>query len=394
MHIMESLLQGIEKGGLEIVLPDGTRKFFGEKEPSSYTARMLVNDYALFSRVAFGGEVGLGEAYTEGLWDSEELRDLLKLFIANRETLNGGNISLSAFSQARNFRLHLNRANTLMGSKKNIAEHYDLSTDFYKTFLDESMTYSCGIFRSPEESLEDAQHAKIRAVIEKAHITKDDHVLEIGCGWGSFAIDAVKATGCRLTGITISRAQYDYARERVKREGLEDKIAILLEDYRTVQGSYDKLVSIEMLEAVGHENFGHFFASCDRVLKPDGIAVLQVITIPDQRYDAHMSEPSWIQKHIFPGGVIPSLTELCSAMTAHSGLQVEHIENIGIHYAETLKRWRQRFSAHRDEIAKMGFGRLFQRKWIYYFSLCEAQFAVRALNDLHMILTREGNRRL
>jgi cyclopropane-fatty-acyl-phospholipid synthase len=390
---IESLLQGIKKGRLELILPDGTRKIFGEEEPSSYTARMLVNDYSLFTRVAFGGEVGLGEAYTEGLWDSEDLTGLLKLFIENRGTLNGGNISLSAFSQARNFRLHLNRANTLMGSKKNIAEHYDLSNDFYKTFLDESMTYSCGIFRSPGDSLEEAQHNKIRSVIEKAWITKDDHVLEIGCGWGSFAIDAVKATGCRVTGITISRAQYDYARERVRREGLEDMIEIFLEDYRTVQGSYDKIVSIEMLEAVGHENFGQFFSSFDRLLKPDGLVVLQTIIIPDKRYDGHRSEPNWIQKHIFPGGVIPSLTALCKAMTANSRLQVEHIENIGIHYAETLKRWRQRLIAHRDEITSMGFDRLFLRKWIYYFSLCEAQFAMRVLNDFHMVLTREGNRR-
>jgi cyclopropane-fatty-acyl-phospholipid synthase len=394
MKMIEKLLKQIETGRLDLVLPDGSTKSFGKVDPTSRRARMLVNDYTLFSRVAFDGEVGLGEAYMEGIWDSDDLTEMLKLFIENRDAFKGGNMSLSALSRARNFRMHLERANTLIGSKKNIAEHYDLSNDFYRTFLDETMTYSCGIFRNPDESLEQAQHNKFQAIIDKAQLTRDDHVLEIGCGWGGFAVEAVKTIGCSWTGITISKAQYDYARSRVKHEGIEDRIEILLEDYRTMQGRFDKVVSIEMLEAVGHEHLGEFFACCDGLLKPDGLAVLQVITVPDARYDAHRNEPNWIQKHIFPGGVLPSLTAICSGMSARSGLLVESVENIGIHYAETLKRWRQRLIAARDELTKMGFDRTLQRKWIYYFSFCEAQFGLRVLNNLQIVLTREGNRAL
>lgn len=392
--LIEGLLKSIETGRLELVLPDGSRRSYGRPETATKSGRLLVNDYRFFSRVAYGGEIGLGEAYMEDLWDSDDLVGLLKLVIENRDALRQGNLPLSALSRARDFRLHRQRANTLSGSRQNIADHYDLGNDFYRLFLDESMTYSCALFRTPDETLEQAQLNKLTSVIQKARLTSNDHVLEIGCGWGGFAIEAVRATGCRVTGITISRAQYEYARARVKQLGLENRIDIILEDYRTVRGSYDKIVSIEMLEAVGHENMGCFFESCDRVLKPDGLAVIQVITLPDARYETHLRENSWTQKHIFPGGFIPSLTAMCQAMTVSSRLQVEHIENIGIHYAQTLKHWRQRLLRSRDSLTAFGFDRAFRRTWEYYFSLCEAQFAARALNNLQMVLTREGNRAL
>ena len=394
MRVINKVLCRIETGRLEVVLPDKTTFVFGKEKQPTCTERIRINNNGFFKRVATGGEIGFGEAYMEGLWDCDDLTGLFKLLIENREAISHGNICLSAITRARNLRLHRKKANTLFGSRKNIADHYDLSNDFYRTFLDKSMTYSCGIFRSPDESLEDAQRNKIRMIIGKARINSNDHVLEIGCGWGGFAVQAVKETGCRVTGITISKAQYDYARERVRQERLEDRIEILLEDYRTVEGSYDKIVSIEMLEAVGHEYLGCFFERCDRLLKPDGLAVIQVIAIPDKRYDSHRSGPNWIQKHIFPGGLLPSLTAICDAMTAHAKLQVDNIENIGVHYAETLKRWRQRFIDAVDIVAKMGFDSSFQRKWIYYLSMCEAQFALRVLNDLQIVLTREGNRML
>jgi len=392
--VMERLLHHVERGRLEVVLPDNRTTVYGKEDPPRRAGRILVSDWGFFTRVAFDGEVGLGESYMEGLWDSDDLTGALELLIENRGSLRGGNICLSAVSRARNFRIHRRRPNTIPGSRKNIADHYDLSAEFYRTFLDDTMTYSCAVFRSPEESLEEAQRNKMRAVIEKAGINRADHVLEIGCGWGGFAVEAVKATGCRLTGITVSKAQFDHARARVQAEGLADRIEIRLEDYRTVEGRYDRIVSIEMLEAVGHEYLGGFFAHCDRLLAPEGLAVLQVITIPDARYETHRTQPNWIQKHIFPGGVLPSLTALCDAMTGHSRLLVESVENIGIHYAETLKRWRERFIAAQDAVVRMGFDRASRRKWIYYFSLCEAQFALRVLNDLQIVLTREGNRSL
>ncbi len=390
MKVICRLLSRIGKGRLTLDLPDGTTQSFGKKEASSPDARIRVNNYSLFARVAFGGEIGLGEAYMEGLWDSDNLTSLFKLFIENRGELKEGNISLSAISCARNFRQHRSRANTINGSRENIAEHYDLSSEFYKTFLDDTMTYSCGIFSSLDDTLGDAQLNKINLIIDKAHINKDDHVLEIGCGWGGFAVLAARKTGCRVTGITISRAQYDYVKSMVMKEGLGDKIEVLCKDYRVVKGLYDKIISIEMLEAVGHENLGEFFACCDKLLKPEGLVVLQVITIPDKRYDRQRCHANWIQKHIFPGGLLPSLTAMCSAMTKYSGLQVEHIENIGVHYAETLNQWRQRFMAALNTLSNMGIDKVLQRKWIYYFSLCEAQFSLRVLNDLQIVLIREG----
>ncbi len=390
LRVVGGLLGRITRGRLRLELPDGGIRVYGP-ETGQGSASMRIHDYALFSRVALGGEVGLGEAYVEGLWDSDDLTGFLKLLIMNRTALSEGNPSLSAISQARNFRLHRNRPNTIAGSRSNIEAHYDLSPDFYRTFLDETMTYSCAVFAHQGESLEQAQRGKIRSVIDKARIGPKDHVLEIGCGWGSLALEAVRATGCSWTGITISRQQYEHALSRVRQEGLENLITIKLIDYRNVKGSYDRIVSVEMIEAVGHEHLGGFFACLENLLRPDGIAFIQAITIPDSRYDHHRTHPNWIQKHIFPGGVLPSLTALCDAMTAHSRLMVESLENIGIHYAETLKRWRERFAAAAGDLAGMGYDRAFQRKWVYYFSMCEAQFSLRVLNDLQLVLTREGN---
>jgi len=391
LKIIDGLLGKMVKGRLKMTLPGGDTRSYGHTGAPGPEGGIRINDYSFFSRIALHGEVGLGEAYVEGLWDSDDLPGLLGLLIENRNALQQGYTCFSALSRWNNFRLHCSRPNTISGSRANIEAHYDLGADFYGTFLDETMTYSCGIFLDPADTLEQAQVNKMRAVMDKAHTGRDDHVLEIGCGWGGLAIEAVKATGCSWTGITVSRTQYEYARARVKQEGLEDRITILLEDYRTVRGSFDRIVSVEMLEAVGHEYLGEFFARCEGLLKPDGIVVLQVITVPDRRYDDHRRRPNWIQKHIFPGGVLPSLTALCAAMTAHSHLQVESMENIGMHYAQTLRLWRERFTRSAETLAKMGFDRAFMRKWFYYFSICEAQFRLRVLGDLQLVVTREGN---
>ncbi len=289
---------------------------------------------------------------------------------------------------------YLARRNTLPGSRRNIHRHYDLSNAFFQTFLDDSMAYSCALFSHPGESLEAAQRNKYRSIIEKARIGAGDHVLEIGCGWGGFALEAVRRCGCRVTGITLSRDQHRLARERVREAGLQERIDILFHDYRSIRGRFDKIVSIEMLEAVGHGYFGAFFKRLDRLLAPGGIAVIQVITIPDRRYDAYRRSHDWVRKHIFPGGLLPSLTILTRSMTRHSGLMVDHLENIGDHYALTLAEWHRRFTADRDQAARLGFDRRFQRKWAYYLGTCEAGFRERVLGDLQLVLTREGNRSL
>jgi cyclopropane-fatty-acyl-phospholipid synthase len=391
--VVSHLLSRMREGALHVQLPDGSRHVFGDRRvlPS---AVLTVHDYGFFRRLAFGGEVGLGESYMAGEWESPSVADVLKVLMTNQESIRSGSMLLASASRTLDNLRHLARENSLFGSQRNIREHYDLSNDLFRLFLDDSMTYSCGIFRSESEDLELAQRNKLRAMIRKARIAADDHVLEIGCGWGSFAIEAVRVTGCRVTGITISREQHALARQRVAEAGLQDRITLLLQDYRHVEGQFDRIVSIEMLEAVGHKYFGDFFRCCEHLLKPQGLAALQTITIPDHRYDQYRKGCDWIQKHIFPGGHLPSLGALCGAMAENSRFVVEHLENIGVHYARTLREWRLRFERNVDKVAALGFDRTFQRKWVYYLSFCEAAFATRSLGDLQLVLTRSNSRSL
>jgi cyclopropane-fatty-acyl-phospholipid synthase len=393
MRLVRTYLEGARQGQLLLTLPDGERLSFG-KADFLRPARMRINDHRFFSRVLLGADIGLGEAYMYDEWDTDDIPAVLAFFIQNRETLKDGQFSAALFSRLLEKLRFLGRANTLLGSRRNIGRHYDLSNDFFQTFLDETMAYSCAIFEHPQERLETAQRRKFETIINKLHLTASDHLLEIGCGWGGFAIEAARRAGCRVTGITISREQYALARERVRQAGLQDRIRILLRDYRRVAGRYDKIVSIEMLEAVGHRYYGTFFKSLDHLLGGNGIALIQTITIPDQLYEEYRRSHDWIQKHIFPGGLLPSLTVLTRAMTRHSRLMVDHVENIGNHYAITLSRWRRRFEANLEAVAGLGFEREFQRKWRYYLGSCEAGFQERVLGNLQLVLTRQGNRRL
>ncbi len=386
LNLLDAHLQNIEHGHLTIQLPDGSEKHYGDETPAKW---IVVNHYRFFSRVVLGGNIGLGEAWTDSDWDSDDLPGVLELFIHNIEALKKSGLTSALAKRVAHVVQHAKNRNTKEGSRRNIHAHYDLGNDFYRLFLDpETMMYSCAVFENPEDSLATAQHNKIQQLIRLADIRPDQHVLEIGCGWGGFAVEAARQTGCRVTGITISEEQFHYASERVKAEGLEGQVEILLQDYRELDGRFDRIVSIEMLEAVGHAFYGTFFETCDRLLKPDGRMVLQVITIPDQRYDVYRANPDWIQKHIFPGGMLPSLTELCKAMTRHSNFTVEHLSNIGIDYAETLRRWRYAFEDRHEDLLKLGFDSTFQRKWIYYLGYCEAGFQTRFTNTLHLTLTR------
>ncbi len=376
-------------GRMDLTLPDGAVHRFGPPS-GGRPARLRVNDYRFFSRVALGADIGLGEAYMYDEWDTDDVPAVISFFIRDRDTFRDGNFVEALFMGALEKLRYLARPNNRPGSRRNIRRHYDLSNAFFQTFLDDAMAYSCAIFRDPQDSLETAQQNKLAAIIDKARLSDRDHVLEIGCGWGAFAIAAVRRTGCRVTGITISKDQFDLARERVRQAGLEDRIRILFCDYRDLRGSFDKIVSIEMLEAVGHRYYGTFFKQLDRLLAPGGRAVLQTITIPDQRYETYRRSHDWIQKHIFPGGLLPCLTVLTRAMTRHSRFMVEDAENIGPHYAATLAAWRSRFEANRERVSALGFDRVFQRKWIYYLGSCEAGFAERVLGDLQIVVTREG----
>ena len=393
MQLTLAHLARATRGLLQVTLPDGTQQAFGRSDKAR-PARMQINDYRFFSRVVLSADIGLGEAFMFDEWDTEDISAVIGFFIQNRASLKDGEFRSSLLMRALEKLRCLASANTLMGSRRNIRRHYDLSNAFFQTFLDDTMAYSNAIFDHPEERLETAQLRKFHTIIDKARLSATDHLLEIGCGWGGFAIEAARRSGCRVTGITISKEQYDLARERVRRAGLQDRIQILLRDYRKMQGGFDKVVSIEMLEAVGHAYYPTFFRQLDRLLAPDGIAVIQTITIPDQRYEAYRKSPDWIKKHIFPGGLLPSLTILTYNMTRHSSLTVDHVENIGNHYATTLARWHERFRANRKRVADLGFDREFERKWSYYLKCCEAGFRERALGSLQLVLTREGNRRL
>jgi cyclopropane-fatty-acyl-phospholipid synthase len=384
-------LARLHTGRLELRLPDGGRQSLGADSAPACT--LTVRNWRFFTRAA-GGDIGLGESYMAGDWDTPEPAALLSLLIDNRDTLAERRLPLAGLVRALNALRHRLRPNSLPGSRRNIHDHYDLGNDFFQLFLDPSMSYSCALFAAPGQPLADAQRNKLQALVRKARIGPGDHVLEIGCGWGSFAIEAAHATGCRVTGLTISEAQLRLARERVAAAGLADRVRIELCDYRAAAGQYDRIVSIEMLEAVGHRYLGSFFAACDRLLTPDGLAVLQVITIPDQRYDEYRRGADFIRRHIFPGGHLPSLSALCQAMTSSSSLVVEDLANIGPHYAPTLRAWRGQLLANAERLRALGFDDAFRRKWEFYFAYCEAAFATRILNNLHLVLCRPGNRLL
>jgi len=385
-------LAAIDRGTLDLRLPDGTVRRFGEAAAATTgpAAAIHVSSWAFFPRVALGGDLGFGESFVDGDWTTPDLTAVIALFIANEEVLAGEAGRPALLRRAADRIDHLRRRNTPGGSRRNIRAHYDLGNDFFRLFLDETMTYSCALFEAEDEPLEKAQRRKIRRILDKAQLEPGMHLLEIGCGWGSTALTAAREYGVRVTGLTVSDEQRAWGLARVREAGLEDRVAIELCDYRHAHGRYDRVVSIEMLEAVGHEYLGAYFAAIDRMLAPGGRAVIQVITLPDQRYEGYLERVDFIQKHIFPGAAIPSLTALCDAMTRASTLVVEDLESIGPHYAPTLAAWRRRFTAEPAELARLGFDPRFQRTWEYYFAYCEAGFASRYLNDLQLVLTRAG----
>ncbi len=381
----------LERGVLWLRLPDGDLRAFGD-DPTGPTALLAVHEWRFFSRLVLGGDTGAGESFMDGDWSSPDLVALVRLFLANESALELRGFS-GGLRRLADRALHLTRRNTRRGAKRNIRAHYDLGNDFYRLFLDPSMTYSAAVFPSEEASLEAAQREKYRRLADRAGVRVGDHVLEIGCGWGGFAEYAAGELGCRVTGITLSLEQAAFARERMARAGLDDRVEIRVVDYRDLDGRFDAIVSIEMLEAVGHEWLGEYFATCDRLLAPGGRAAIQVITIPDQIYDRYRRSSDWIRKHIFPGGHLPSLGAMQRAIADRSSFVVEQVENIGLHYAETLRRWRLAFMRRLDEVQALGFDQRFVRMWEFYLGSCEAAFAHRKLGSLQLVLARPGEAR-
>jgi cyclopropane-fatty-acyl-phospholipid synthase len=387
--VLEGLLAGVRVGSLEVAAPDGDVCTFGDVE-HPLRARIDVHDERAYARIVHGGSVGLGESYVRGQWSSPDVVTLIRLLIANRPALRKVSPRSLVNLVVDRF-VHLLRGNRPGRARKNIIAHYDLSNELYETFLDRSMTYSCARFTEQGQSLDDAQQAKLVGIAERARLEPGLEILEIGCGWGAFSVIAARDYGCRVTAITLSDAQAEYVRELVTREGLEDRIDVRIQDYRHVTGTFDRIVSIEMLEAVGPRYLGTYFATIDRLLRPDGLAVVQVITIPDQRERGYRRRPDFIQRAIFPGGHLPSLTTMTRAMTRRSRLMVEELENLGPHYAETLRSWRERFLANAERVQRIGFDRTFMRLWEFYLAYCEGAFLSRYLNNLQLVLTRASN---
>jgi cyclopropane-fatty-acyl-phospholipid synthase len=353
-----------------------------------------VLDARFWSELAFGGSIGAGEAYMAGYWRCNDLTALVRILLQNRQVLDGMEGGWAALTAPLQKALHWANRNTRTGSRRNIAAHYDLGNDFFALFLDPTMMYSCAIYATPETTLAEAQQARLHRICQRLDLKPTDHLLEIGTGWGGMAIHAAQHYGCRVTTTTISRQQYELARERVVAAGLQDRITLLLEDYRDLEGQYDKLVSLEMIEAVGHQFYETYFAQCARLLTDEGLMLLQAITIADQRYEAARKSVDFIQRHIFPGSTIPSITALLDATTAASDLKLVQLDDIGPHYATTLRHWRENFMARLDDVRAQGCSEEFIRMWEFYLCYCEGGFEERAIGDVHMLLAKPGNRQV
>jgi cyclopropane-fatty-acyl-phospholipid synthase len=393
--IVLSLLDRMEKGSLHVLLPSGQSLTVGNRE-GNITANIQINNSRFFRRCVLYGDIGFGEAYVDGDWDTDSITDVIKWFLLNIE-----NSPLISGSKTKNFALnilrfwnkvsHWGRANSVNGAKKNISMHYDLNNDFFKLFLDPSMTYSSAFFKDEGMTLQQAQLEKYKRLSELLKLNPDDHVLEIGSGWGANAIYMAKNYGCRVTSVTISGEQLKLARERVNKEGLQEKVTVELTDYRQIKGQFDKIVSIEMLEAVGDEFLDLYFKKCHALLKKYGILALQVITCPDSRYESLRKGVDWIQKHIFPGSLLPSVARINQAVNNTGDLTLVDLKDIGMHYVRTLAAWREQFNKNLPEVKNLGFNAQFIRKWNYYLSYCEAAFAMRNINVMQMIYARPNN---
>lgn len=390
-----NMLSKMQLGTLNLTLPSGEQISLGNGEGGIVAQAEIKNPY-FFKRCVLYGDVGFGEAYVDGDWDTDNVTNVIKWFL-----LNVDNAPSVSGSTSRSFVLnilkifntiyHSKRENTLKGSKKNIAAHYDLNNDFFASFLDSTMTYSGAYFNKEGISLQEAQLAKYDRLCKEMNLQAGDHVLEIGSGWGGNAIYMAKNYGCYVTSVTISEEQCKLAKERVEKEGLNDKVNIILQDYRYLKGQFDKIVSIEMLEAVGVKFYDAYFKKCHELLKKDGVLALQVITCPDSRFESLRTGVDWIQKHIFPGSLLPSVGAINRAINSTSDLTLVDLKDLGLDYGRTLNLWREQFNKNISDIKKLGFDDTFIRKWNYYFCYCEAAFNMRNINVMQMVYARPNN---
>jgi cyclopropane-fatty-acyl-phospholipid synthase len=386
-------LERLQLGTLTLIDQDRTTCFGQRTAACTLSARVQVHDPRFYTEVAFGGTIGAGEAYMQGFWSCDDLTAVVRIMVQNRELSDGMETGLARLTAPLQRAFHRWHQNSKRGSRRNIAAHYDLGNELFALFLDPTMMYSCALFEREDSTLEQAAEAKLDRVCQKLQLSPSDQVLEIGTGWGGFALHAARRYGCRVTTTTISRQQHDLAVERIREAGLDDRVTVLLKDYRELNGQYDKLVSIEMIEAVGHAYYDTFFRRCSELLKPDGMMLLQAITIADQRYEQAKRSVDFMQRYIFPGSCIPSVTAMTTSLTRATDMRLFHLEDIGPHYARTLREWRERFFANLNRVRALGYPETFIRMWEFYLCYCEGGFAERATGDVHMLLAKPACRR-
>ncbi len=394
-RIVLKFLSKMDKGSLYLTLGNGEQITIGNGE-GSISANITVNNDEFYERIMLFGDIGFGEAYVDGLWDTDNINNVIKwvlLNIDNAPGLSGSSVQTLSLNLLKiyNKLSHFKRANTVEGSRKNISAHYDLNNDFFASFLDPTMTYSSAYFYKDGLSLEEAQLAKYDRLCRQLHLKPTDHVLEIGSGWGGNAIYMAKTYGCRVTSLTISEEQHKLAVERVTAAGLSDRVSIELKDYRELEGTFDKIVSVEMLEAVGFNFMDVYFKKCHDLLKKNGILAIQVITSPDSRFDSLRKGVDWIQKHIFPGSLLPSVGAINKSINRTGDMTMVDLKDIGLDYAKTLKLWFDAFNANLSTVKSLGFDETFIRKWNYYLCYCEAAFEMRNINVMHLVYTRPNN---
>ena len=386
------LLSKLQVGSLTLHEGPCSHHFGSIDKPHEPQAEVHIHSPAVYSQMLTGGSIGSGEAYMKGYWSSPDAMDVMRIFSANLVLLNKFDASQSVFIKLALKIAHRFNRNTYKGSQLNIAAHYDLGNEFFQLFLDPTMMYSSALFSDKSASLEVASETKLDELCQQLELKSDDHLLEIGTGWGGMAIHAAKNFGCRVTTTTISQEQYDFASARVMEEGLEGQITLLCEDYRNLTGEYDKLVSVEMIEAVGHDFYQNYFRMCSGLLKPNGKMVIQAITMADQRYKEARDSVDFIKRYIFPGGCLPSVAVMAQHIARDTDMQIVHLRDITNDYAETLAHWRQRFLANLEAVRGMGFSEEFVRMWDFYLCYCEGGFRERVISTVQLAFAKPDYR--
>jgi cyclopropane-fatty-acyl-phospholipid synthase len=381
-------LRALHHGRLQIQDALGTSVLGEAPEPAGIEVRVRITDLSAWLDIASGGTIGAAEAYMAGKWHSSDLLAAMRLLVINRKVMDGLETGMARLGSTLLRLAHWQHRNTRTGSRRNIHAHYDLGDALFSLFLDPLMMYSAAVFPRAEATLEEASRHKLDLICRKLELQPDDHLLEIGTGWGGLAIHAARHYGCRVTTTTISENQFSFARQRVQEAGLADRITVLSQDYRDLQGQFDKLVSVEMIEAVGHRFMDQYFRICSERLKPAGRMLLQSITIADRYHEQAMHAVDFIQKYIFPGGALPSISSISSAVSRVTDLQISHLHDIGIDYARTLRIWRERFMQRLPEVRSLGYPDEFIRMWEWYLLYCEAGFLERAISTVQLVFDK------